>query len=166
MKTGDIMNKEKKQKSSKLWIIPIIPLVIGIICIIIGIYTTSKAMKLPYFLDFGVTNSQKIKLKRTGTSFLLSGSFIAIIGTFICCLISAFIHNTKSDPVMIKSKTDTVTDSQQSNQTTVVKTHNKNATGLKDCIYCGSPSKIDATICESCGGKKFKKHKFCNSLWF
>lgn len=30
---------------------------------------------------------------------------------------------------------------------------------LKECIFCGSLAKIDATECESCGGKKFKKHK-------
>ena len=36
--------------------------------------------------------------------------------------------------------------------------NNKHDSKLKDCAYCGSPVKIDATECESCGGKEFKKH--------
>ncbi len=39
-----------------------------------------------------------------------------------------------------------------------IATENKQDTKLKDCVYCGSPVKIDETECESCGGKEFKKH--------
>ena len=30
---------------------------------------------------------------------------------------------------------------------------------LKECVYCGSLVKSNATECDSCGGKKFRKHK-------
>ena len=39
------------------------------------------------------------------------------------------------------------------------KEKNLNSDKLKKCIYCGSLVKVDATECDSCGGKDFKKHK-------
>ena len=39
------------------------------------------------------------------------------------------------------------------------KEKNLNSDKLKKCIYCGSLVKLDATECDSCGGKDFKKHK-------
>jgi rRNA maturation endonuclease Nob1 len=35
-----------------------------------------------------------------------------------------------------------------------------NSNKMKECVYCGTLVKNDATNCDSCGGKKFKKHKY------
>ena len=81
-------------------------------------------------------------------NFMFTATSIFITLVALVIFISVFINLIKQFKNRNIVNSDTPKNTQQ-------KQHGSN---LKDCIYCGSPVKIDETECESCGGKEFKKH--------
>ena len=149
------MEEKKKFNISKyIWIIP---LVIGIIVIFIGISKINSANNT-HVPDMGDDEWFSVSVTRNeseaaGFALCGFGFMIAFMGTIICAAIpraiksgrnhlksfGAYIDENIVQPAKAKSEAQT----------------NK----LKECVYCGSLAKTEATECESCGGKSFKKHK-------
>jgi uncharacterized paraquat-inducible protein A len=91
----------------------------------------------------------KIKSAATGLALIMP---IAVFITTIL-VIARFAHKAK------KAVLDDIKTAKETNQTPKETEKAEVSKNLKECSYCGSLVKIDATECTSCGGKSFKKHK-------
>ena len=148
---------EEKKKFKLVNYIWIIPLVIGIIILISGISKINSAndMYVPEMGDegwFDASVSQS-DTEFAGYTMCAVGGMIALMGTIMCYAIPRAVRSGKNHMKSFGSYID-------ENIVQPVKAKMESSTEkLKECKYCGSLAKIDATECESCGGKEFKKHK-------
>lgn len=149
------MEEKKKFKiSNYIWIIP---LVIGIIVIFIGISKINAAdnMYVPDMSDDGWFDAsvEQSESQFGGYAMCAFGFMIALMGTIMCVAIPRAIKSGKKHFKSFGTYID-------ENIVQPAKAKAEAQTNkLKECVYCGSLAKIDATECESCGGKTFKKHK-------
>ena len=149
---------EEKKKSGFTNYIWIIPLVLGIIIGIIGItkINASNNMYVPEMGDSGWFEAETSQSNAlfVGITICIIGFFVlGIMGTTMCYSIPRGIRASKKH---MKSFGSYIND----NIVQPAKEHMESSSGkLKECKYCGSLAKIDATECSSCGGNEFKKHK-------
>lgn len=148
---------EEKKKFKLVNYIWIIPLVLGIIVLAIGISKINAAsnMYVPDMGDdgwFDASVSQS-DAEFSGYAMCGFGGMIALMGTIMCYTIP---RAAKAGKQHMKSFGTYIDENiVQPAKAKMEASHEK----LKECKYCGSLAKIDATECESCGGKEFKKHK-------
>ena len=150
------MEEKKKFSITKyLWIIP---LFIGLIVGFIGIskINASNNMYVPSMGDDGwfEASVNQSDAEFAGIAMCMVGFFgIAFMGSLMCITIPKAIKSSKN---RLKSFGNYIDE----NIVQPIKAKNEaQVTKLKECKYCGSLAKIDATECESCGGKEFQKHK-------
>lgn len=149
---------EEKKKFSLINYLWVIPLVLGIIIGIIGILKINSAndMFVPSMGDDGwfEAKTNQSDTEFAGISMCMIGFFgVALMGSIMCFAIPRAIKSSKKT---LKSFGSYINDNiiQPAKAESEAKT-----TKLKECKYCGSLAKVDATECESCGGKEFQKHK-------
>ena len=155
IESGDIIMNEKKKFNiiNYLWVIP---LVIGIILGISGIKKLNEAndMYVPPMssIDWFDAETRKSTAQFTGTALCIFGFGIGIIGTIIC-------YTLPRTGKFAKNHISTVNEMIATNIAKATEEQTTKTEKLKECKYCGSLAKLDATECESCGGKSFIKHK-------
>lgn len=149
------MEEKKKFKlSNYIWVIP---LVLGIIVLIIGISHIKSAnnMHVPDMSDDGWFDASVTQSKSQASGYALCGFgfMIALMGTIMCYAIPRAVRSGKKHIKSFGSYID-------ENIVQPAKAKAEAQTNkLKECVYCGSLAKTDATECDSCGGKTFKTHK-------
>lgn len=149
---------EEKKKFKLINYIWIIPLVLGLIIGIVGISKINAAnnMYVPEMGDdgwFDASVSQSDS-EFSGIAMCMIGFFgVALIGTIMCYAIPRAVRSGAKHMKSLGAYFD-----ENIVQPVKSKVEDSN-TKLKECKYCGSLVKIDATECDSCGGKEFKKHK-------
>ncbi len=148
---------EEKKKFRLVNYIWIIPLIIGIVILSIGISKVKAAnnMYVPEMGDDGWFDASvnQSDAEFAGISTCIAGGMLAFMGTIICFVIPRAVSASKKHLKSIGSYLDK--NIVQPAKESIDVSHEK----LKECKYCGSLAKLDATECESCGGKEFKKHK-------
>ena len=149
---------EEKKKFSIINYLWVIPLVLGIIIGIIGISKINAAndMFVSSMGDDGWFDAKTAQSDEefAGIAMCMIGFFgIALMGSIMCYSIPKAIKSGKKH---LKSFGSYINENivQPAKAESEART-----TKLKECKYCGSLAKVDATECESCGGKEFKKHK-------
>ena len=149
------MEEKKFKITNYIWIIP---LIIGVIIGLIGVSKINAAqdMYVPSMSDDGwfEAKTSQSDAEFSGIAMCMIGFFgIALMGSIMCFSIPRVIKSGKRHIKSFGTYIDEniVQPAKAKAEAQTVK--------LKKCVYCGSPAKIDATECESCGGKEFEKLK-------